>query len=259
MLLATALMLAPVAAHAATYEFHTTQNGKTDKSSVILAPKALCMSNQGVADTSSMTDGTMVYVQDPPTIYYSRAGKVEKLDQARIDQMQGQMQAALGPNSDIRKKIEEALAKVPPERREMMRKQMEKMMGAAMPKAPAAGEKVARTFKATGKTATKNGYKAVEYTVMEGSKKVGDAYLTPISAIPQGEALIGRLQSMMNMIKGLVSQFGMGNNMTDEFLNLPKGYFPVAATSFDDNGKVESEMMLADVSKDTPASCKIPE
>jgi len=254
--LAAALVMVPFAAHAATYEFDTIENGKTtDKAHIVLAPKALCMTQ-----AANPANGTMVFVQDPPTIYYSRAGKVEKIDQARIDQLKSQMQAALGPNSDLQKKMEEALAKVPPAQREMMRKQMEKYMGgaAAMPKA-GNHQMAARTYKTTGRMMTKYGYKATEYTVMAGEHKVGTAYLAPLSAIPQGPALMARMQKLMDFAKSMMSQFGMQNAMTGNFMGLPDGYFPVGGQDFDENGNAKSETKLVTASKDTPESCKAPE
>ena len=127
-LLAAALIAAPAVAHAATYQFDTKMSdGNMVKSTAVLAPKALCMTSD---IGSAGAKGKMVFVQDPPVIYYERGGKVEKMDQARIDQMKRQLQAVTGnANPNMQKMIEDALAKVPEAQREMVRKQMEKTSG----------------------------------------------------------------------------------------------------------------------------------
>jgi len=254
-LLAAALILAPTIAHAATYEFDTTNNGNTVKSTAVLAPKALCMTTE--AGPAAAKDGKMVFVQDPPVIYYERAGKVEKMDQARIDQMKQQLQSLTGSaNPNMQKMIEDALAKVPEAQREMVRKQMEKTMGGMMPKANGAPKE--RKYVATAKTSSVNGYKVTEYTITEDGNKVGRAMVTPVSALPQGKEMMDRLNSMMDFVKGIMSQFGM-SGMTGNFMNLPKGVFPVSGEEYDETGKVKQTFMLAKAMKDTPADCKVPE
>ena len=254
-LLAAALIAAPTIAHAATYEFDTTNNGKTTKSTAVLAPKALCMTTDvGAAPAKG---GKMIFVQDPPVIYYERAGKIEKMDQARIDQMKQQLQSLTGSaNPNMQKMIEEALAKVPEAQREMMRKQMEKSMGGMMPKSN--GVPKERKYVATAKMGTVKGYHVTEYTVMEDGKKVGTAMMTPASSLPQGKEMMARLNSMMDFVKGMMSQFGV-NGPTQTFMNLPKGYFPVSCESYDENGHGKQTFNLAKATKDTPDDCKAPE
>ena len=253
-LLVAALISAPVAAHAATYQFETTSDGSVSKSTAVLAPKALCMTTDAGSATKG---GQMVFVQDPPVIYYERAGKVEKMDQARIDQMKQQLQAVTGSaNPNMQKMIEDALAKVPEAQREMVRKQMEKTMGAMMPKSNGAPK--VRNYVATSKTAVVNGYKTTEYSITEDGKKVGRAMVAPASALPQGAEMVARLDSMMDFVKGIMSQFGM-DGMTGSFMNMPKGVFPISGEEFGDDGKVRQTFKLASASKDTPDSCKIPE
>ena len=255
LLLAAALVAVPAFAHAATYEFHTTSNGHKTTSTTVLAPKALCVTTSGMSGAAN--GGKMIFVDNPPVIFYERAGKVERMDQARIEQMKQQLQAVTGGSPDIRKAMEAALAKVPPAQREIMRKQMEKSMGAMMPNKN--GKPHERKFAATGKTKTVNGYKTTEYMITdENGKKVGTAMLTPVSALPDGKALMGRIDSMLNLVKGLMSQFGM-NGVTGNFMNLPKGLFPVAGKDFGEDGKVTQEMMLAKATSATPSDCKAPE
>jgi hypothetical protein len=254
-LLAAALIAAPAIAHAATYQFDTKMSdGNMVKSTAVLAPKALCMTSD---IGSAGAKGKMVFVQDPPVIYYERGGKVEKMDQARIDQMKRQLQAVTGnANPNMQKMIEDALAKVPEAQREMVRKQMEKTMGGMMPKSNGAPKE--RKYVATTKTAMMNGYKTTEYTITEDGKKVGRAMVAPVSAVPQGEEMMARLNSMMDFIKGMMSQFGM-DGMTQNFMNMPKGVFPISGEEYDDAGKVKQTFKLASASKDTPSDCKVPE
>jgi hypothetical protein len=261
--MAAGLCVLPASPRAATYVFDTTdEDGQLRHSTAVLTPEALCMTSDGTDAASNVSNGADgVFVDNPPTFYYRRGSKVEKLDQARIDELKSKMSAAFGDNPDLQKKLEAALANVPPAQREAMRKQMEKMMGAAMPKAaPAPDAALERTYKATGKAARVGSYNAVEYAAMEGKAKVGTVMLAPISAVPQGDVLLGRLRAMMEFVKSMTSQFGVGGaGFSGTILNIPSGYFPVAGQELDENGKVTSDMKLASVTSATPDSCKIPE
>ena len=143
----------------------------------------------------------------------------------------------------MQKMIEDALAKVPEAQREMVRKQMEKSMGGMMPKSNGAPKE--RKYVATSKMGMENGYKVTEYTITEDGKKVGRAMVAPVSALPQGEEMMARLNSMMDFIKGMMSQFGMNGMISGE--------------EYGESGKVKQTFKLASATKATPADCKVPE
>lgn len=248
---------------AATYVFDTTENGQVRQSTAIVTDKLLCMTSEGNDQAGQVTNGAMaVFDPDPPTMYYQRGGKVEKMDQARIDDMKQKLAALGGGNGkmpDVMAMMQERLKNVPEAQRAMIQAQIEKMMhaegignmgGKQAPKV--------RSYQATGKSGKVGKYSTKEYAALEDGKKVGTVMLTPVSAVPQGAMMMDRMQSLMDFIADLTSQFGMNTGITGSMANLPKGLFPVAAKEIDANGKVTQDMMLASVTSDTPDSCKIP-
>jgi uncharacterized protein YneF (UPF0154 family) len=177
-----------------------------------------------------------MYVLDPKTKTY------RLIDKATIDQMA----AKLG---EARKKMEAAMAGMPPERRAMMEKMMGQMGG---PAAAAAAQK--RVLKNTGRTESVSGIKCTVWEASVNGQKEEELCATPPGAIPGGDEMMKTLKEVGEMLKGFTQSFGANSKADNAWKDMDtiKG-LPILTREFD-GGKVTSETKLSAARKESVAS-----
>lgn len=176
-----------------------------------------------------------MYVIDPRSKTYRR------IDKAALDQMA----AKLG---EARKKMEAAMANMPPERREMM----EKMMGQMG--AGAAGSKAAkRSLKNTGRTETVAGIKCTVWEASVAGKKEEELCAAPPGSVPGGDEMMKTLREVGVMLKSFTDNFGASTKADDAWRDMDTiNGVPILTRDFSE-GKVTSETRLSVARKESVA------
>ena len=179
-----------------------------------------------------------MYVLDPKTKTY------RVIDKATIDQMAVKL-------GEARKKMEAAMAGMPPERRAMMEKMMGQMGG---PAAAAAAQAPKRVLKNTGRTESVSGIKCTVWEASVNGQKEEELCATPPGAIPGGDEMMKTLKEVGEMLKGFTQSFGANSKADNAWKDMDtiKG-LPILTREFD-GGKVTSETKLSAARKESVAS-----
>ncbi len=135
-----------------------------------------------------------MYVLDPRTKSY------RVIDKVTVDRMAAQL-------GEARKKMEAAMAGMPPERRAMMEKMMGQMGGAA-------GQAPKRVLKNTGRTETVAGVKCAVWEATVNGQKEEELCAAAPGALPGGEEMLKTLREVGDIFKGFTQSFS-GNGRAD--------------------------------------------
>ena len=147
------------------------------------------------------------------------------MDKATIEEIASRMKEA-------RAQMEQAMASVPEEQREMMKKMMASRMQGMMaePEAPAEVRK-------TSETGTTNGYAWTKYEVVQGDRKVREFLVADRSSLKVEASTFDAFRQMAAFFENLTDSLGAGmgpavRNPFDEASRLDG--FPVVVREFED-------------------------
>ncbi len=183
------------------------------------------------AGTIAIFKNQAMYVLDPKTKSYRR------IDKATVDQMTAQL-------GEARKKMQAALANMPPERRAMM----EKMMGQAMGGAPDPTA-ARRALSNTGRTETVAGIKCTVWEASVAGQKQEELCAAAPGAVPGGDEMVKTLREVREMLKGFTQNFAGRVDNAWRDLETINGA-PILTREFS-GGKVTSETRLAAARKES--------
>jgi len=150
---------------------------------------------------------------------------------------------------DAKKQMDEQLAKMPPEQREMMKGMMEKMMGSVSEKQ----EIKVTNFKKTSRTGQYAGYDCKIVEAFIDNKKIREYCVTPVSDIKGGQEIFTAMKGMSSTFEELyktMSQSFPKMMEANPFLQIDKlKDYPIAITEFDGSKKLNSNQLISIQSK----------
>ncbi len=160
------------------------------------------------------------------------------MDRAAVEALAGQVHAA-------QRQMEEALARMPPEQREMMRNMMPAQMA---PKAQAPSRELRRT----AERREINGFPCVKYEVHSEGRLVRELWVTPWSDLGHRESAFAVLKKMAGLQKKMleaVHQGVPGAMGADTFIEFDQvDGFPVQIRQFE-NGRPAGEMTVQSIAR----------
>jgi hypothetical protein len=181
-----------------------------------------------------------MYVLDPKSKSY------RKIDKATIDQMSAKL-------AEARKKMEAAMAGMPPERRAMMEKMMGQMGGAA---GAAGAQAPKRVLKNTGRTESVAGIKCTVWEASVAGQKEEELCAAPASAVTGGDDMMKTLRQVGEMLKGFTQGFGANSKADNAWRDMDTiNGVPILTRDFE-GGKVTSETRLNVARKEAVAAAQ---
>jgi hypothetical protein len=176
-----------------------------------------------------------MYVLDPKSKSYRR------IDKATIDQMAAKL-------AEARKKMEAAMAGMPPERRAMMEKMLGQMGGGA---GAAAADAPKRVLKNTGRTETVAGIKCTVWEASVAGQKQEELCAAPPGAVSGGDEMMKTLRQVGEMLKGFTQSFGANSKADNAWRDMDTiNGVPILTRDFD-GGKVSQETRLSVARKES--------
>ncbi len=184
------------------------------------------------------------------TIYHVDTGDrtYTKIDRAQMEQLGGQLASA-------RKQMEEQMAKMSPEQRQMMEQAMGRLGlgGAAGGGAKTAPAIVTRD---TGRSENVSGYSCRLWEVSVGGRRENELCVTPPGAVPGGADMYKAMLQMGDIAKRFTQDLGaagLGQAVWGELSKI--NGLPILMRDYDDAGKPDTEMRLSSAkSQSLPAS-----
>jgi hypothetical protein len=158
-----------------------------------------------------------------------------------------QMDAMAVQVSDAMRKMEEALAAMPPEQRAMA----EQMMKGRMPQQAPAQTQPKSTISKTGGSGSVAGLDCDNYEVSQAGRKIRDMCVTPWDEIDGGRESTDAMMAIADFFSGIRDAVTAAGGMTaldhqqEMFAHMKElNGFPVSSKSFNDDGVLTSESRL---------------
>jgi hypothetical protein len=179
------------------------------------------------------------------SFYRLTPATIEELGQA-LGQVDDQLSAAMA-------EMQEQLANMPPQQREMM----ERMMRDRMPNMAAMTQAAPAVRVERGGGQTVGGYACTDYSIYAGDTLIQELCAADFGSVPGGRDVAGALQSMQGFFEGLRNAMppalaGMRNNPFDAMTQVEG--FPVRTRTYI-NGSLQQDLVLSSAeTRDLPAS-----
>lgn len=173
-------------------------------------------------------------------------GTYTRIDQAALDQLAGQVNAAMA-------QLEEMMAGLPEEQREMVM-QMQQQAGMEIP-GMASGDQPVVEVRASGRSDTRGGYPVSEWEMVEDGQVERRLWVTPWSEIDGGDEARDALTGMVTFFDAFLSAMPPmpgGAMIRNPFSSIDQmGGMPVVTEELAGDGSLEMESEVTGVERRT--------
>lgn len=222
---------------------HTASPARTEVNTLEIEGTNLAMAIDGPEG-----EGRVIYLGDSNELIIEdhANGTYTRIDQAALDQLAGQVSAAMA-------QLDEMLAGLPEEQREMVL-QMQQQAGMQIP-GMSSGDEPVLEVRASGRTDTRAGYPVTEWELVEDGEVQRRMWVTPWSEIDGGDEARDALMGMVTFFDAFLAAMPPmpgGAMIQNPFSSIDQmGGMPVVTEELAADGSLEVESEVTGVERRT--------